>query len=68
MANEIVNLLQVGKRSTRMLALHPLNNDAAQTLGRMFNISDAILGLTVLACGNSIGGDASTPYWPAAAD
>ncbi len=52
-ANEVVNVLQV-----RLSALSDnfgfLNSRTTQTLGRMFGISDAILGLTVLAWGNSV--------------
>lgn len=56
--NEVVGVLQVRDDSVAGSAECSTNFipfSAGQTLGHIFGISDAILGLTIFAMGNSLG-------------
>ena len=52
-ANEIVNLLQVSIGISHRDSIIALSS---QVFGIVIDISDGILGITILAWGNSIGG------------
>lgn len=60
-ANEIVNLLQVSHLTTiHMTVTRPCS--VPQVFGIVIDISDGILGITILAWGNSIGGKGVCPW------